>query len=327
MSSPQVRLRPAAPAAHRLADLVESFDLLEPALPAAQDRADDAVTGWRTVEVRGATMDSGDVQAGDLFIAVPGRRVHGATFVDHAVAVGAVAVLTDPAGVALITSGPAGGPGLPILVTADPRALAGPVAAWVHDAPGSSLVTVGVTGTNGKTTTTYLVDAALRATHRSTALLGTVETRLADRSTRSVRTTVEAPALHATLARARELGVTAVTMEVSSHALALGRVNGLVLDVAGFTNLQRDHLDFHGGMEQYFRAKAQLFTPDHARRGVVVVDDAWGRRLADEATIDAWSDQCNAVHDKVQTALDAAVAQEAEGAQNSAPAADDKAGQ
>lgn len=286
MSSPQVRLRPAAPAAHRLADLVESFDLLEPALPAAQDRADDAVTGWRTVEVRGATMDSGDVQAGDLFIAVPGRRVHGATFVDHAVAVGAVAVLTDPAGVALITSGPAGGPGLPILVTADPRALAGPVAAWVHDAPGSSLVTVGVTGTNGKTTTTYLVDAALRATHRSTALLGTVETRLADRSTRSVRTTVEAPALHATLARARELGVTAVTMEVSSHALALGRVNGLVLDVAGFTNLQRDHLDFHGGMEQYFRAKAQLFTPDHARRGVVVVDDAWGRRLADEATID-----------------------------------------
>ena len=166
MSSPQVRLRPAAPAAHRLADVVASFDLLEVALPAAQDRADDAITRWRSVELRGASMDSGDVQAGDLFIAVPGQRVHGATFVENAVAAGAVAVLTDPAGVALIESGPVGRSGLPVLVTADPRALAGPVAAAVHDAPGSRLVTVGVTGTNGKTTTTYLVDAALRAAHR-----------------------------------------------------------------------------------------------------------------------------------------------------------------
>ncbi len=286
MSSPQARLRPAAPAAHRLADVVASFDRLEVALPTTQDRTDDAITGWASVEVRGATMDSADVQEGDLFIAVPGRRVHGATFVGDAVAAGAVAVLTDAAGVAQIASGPLGRSGLPVLVTSDPRALAGSVAASVHDSPGSRLVTVGVTGTNGKTTTTYLVDAALRAAHRSTALLGTVETRLGDRSTRSVRTTVEAPALHAALARACELGVTAVTMEVSSHALALGRVNGLVLDVAGFTNLQRDHLDFHGGMEEYFRAKAQLFTPAHARCGVVVVDDAWGRRLADEATID-----------------------------------------
>ena len=285
MTPPQVRLRPAAPAAHRLTALAESLGPVEVALSAAHGSAG-GDAGWRAVEVTGATMDSGDVQPGDLFIAVPGLRAHGATFAEQAVSAGAVAVLTDPAGAQLLAAGPLGRSGVPVLVTADPRAAAGAVAASVHGGPGTHLVTVGITGTNGKTTTTYLVDAALRASHRQTALLGTIETRLADQSTRSLRTTVEAPALHATLARARELGVTAVTMEVSSHALALGRVNGLVLDVAGFTNLQRDHLDFHGSMEEYFRAKAQLFTPRRARRGVVVVDDDWGRRLADEATIE-----------------------------------------
>ena len=155
----------------------------------------------------------------------------------------------------------------------------------VHDHPARGFVTVGITGTNGKTTTTYFVDAALRTAHASTVVLGTVELRIGEESIESPRTTVEAPVVQSILALAHERGATACTMEVSSHALALGRVHGLELDVVGFTNLQRDHLDFHGDMEGYFRDKSRLFAPGQARRGVVVVDDAWGQRLVEESPI------------------------------------------
>jgi UDP-N-acetylmuramoyl-L-alanyl-D-glutamate--2,6-diaminopimelate ligase len=121
--------------------------------------------------------------------------------------------------------------------------------------------------------------------HRTTAVLGTVELRIGEEAIESPRTTVEAPALHALLRLARERDAGAVTMEVSSHALALGRVHGLTFDVVGFTNLQRDHLDFHGDMEGYFADKARLFAPAQARRGVVVVDDEWGRRLVAQAPV------------------------------------------
>jgi UDP-N-acetylmuramoyl-L-alanyl-D-glutamate--2,6-diaminopimelate ligase len=219
-----------------------------------------------------------------VFVAVTGFKVHGATYAAQAVDAGAVAVLTDDAGLAVLEdSGLAAR--LPVLVTDDPRAVAGPVAAWAHESPGEHLVTVGVTGTNGKTTTTYFLDAALRAAHATTAVLGTVELRIGEDAVESPRTTVEAPALQAILALAVERGATALAMEVSSHALALGRVGGLTFDVVGFTNLQRDHLDFHGDMEGYFRDKSRLFAPGQARRGVVVVDDEWGRRLAAESPI------------------------------------------
>lgn len=265
-------MRPEHPAAHRLADLAETFRLVTRGAPVG-----DAL-------LTGVVAASGDVERGDVFVAIPGLKVHGARHAGQAVERGAAAVLTDGAGLALLTA-----EGLdarvPVLVGEDPRALAGPVAAWAYDAPATRLVTAGVTGTNGKTTTTYFLDAALRCAHRLTAVLGTVELRIGEEAVESPRTTVEAPALQAILARAVELGATAASTEVSSHALALRRVGGMVFDVVGFTNLQRDHLDFHGDMDGYFAAKARLFQPDQARRGVVVVDDEWGRRLAAQAPI------------------------------------------
>jgi UDP-N-acetylmuramoyl-L-alanyl-D-glutamate--2,6-diaminopimelate ligase len=230
----------------------------------------------------GIAMGSGDVVPGDVFVAVGGAHAHGARYASDAVAAGAVAVLTDEAGAALVAQQ---GLAVPVLVVADPRAVAGRAAAWVYDEPGERLVTVGVTGTNGKTTTAYFVDAALRAVHPLTAVLGTVELRIGDEAIESPRTSVEAPVLQAIAALALERGATALTTEVSSHGLALGRLRGLRFDVVAFTNLQRDHLDFHGDMEGYFAAKSLAFAPEQARAGVVVVDDEWGRRLAHEAPI------------------------------------------
>ncbi|WP_298459693.1 UDP-N-acetylmuramoyl-L-alanyl-D-glutamate--2,6-diaminopimelate ligase [uncultured Cellulomonas sp.] len=268
MTSPHALMRPAHPSAHGIVDLAAAFDLRT------------ADPGPADVVLTGLTHASSDVRPGDLFVALQGFRAHGATFAPAAVDAGAVAVLTDAAGAAHCQ-----GLGVPVLVADDPRGLLGDVAAWMHGHPARELVTVGVTGTNGKTTTTYFVDAALRAVHATTALLGTVELRIGDTAIDSPRTTVEAPALHALLRLARERDAGAVTMEVSSHALALGRVHGLTFDVVGFTNLQRDHLDFHGDMDGYFADKARLFAPGQAARGVVVVDDEWGRRLAATADI------------------------------------------
>src|SRR6478609_5550864 len=268
MTSP-ARMRPAHPADHGLAALADAFSLV---------RASGGDLG--TVSITGVTVASNDVEPGDLFVAVPGLRVHGATFARQAVDAGAVAVVTDQAGAALLAD-----LAVPVLVHDEPRALAGHLAAAVHDRPADRLTTVGITGTNGKTTTTYFVDAALRAVHPTTAVMGTVELRIGDEAIESPRTTVEAPVLQAILALALERGAGAVAMEVSSHALALGRVAGLELDVVAFTNLQRDHLDFHGDMEGYFRDKARLFAPGQGRRGVVVVDDEWGRRLVREVQI------------------------------------------
>ncbi|KQY44725.1 UDP-N-acetylmuramoyl-L-alanyl-D-glutamate--2,6-diaminopimelate ligase [Cellulomonas sp. Root137] len=272
MTTP-ARMRPLHPAAHRVADLVSTFGLVTRGAPVPAGAV-----------LTGVSLASGDVVAGDVFVAVTGFKVHGATYAAQAVDAGAVAVLTDEAGLAVLEdSGLADH--VPVLVTQDPRAVAGPVAAWAHEAPGEHLVTVGVTGTNGKTTTSYFLDAALRAAHATTAVLGTVELRIGEDAVESPRTTVEAPALQAILALAVERGATALAMEVSSHALALGRVGGLTFDVVGFTNLQRDHLDFHGDMEGYFRDKSRLFATGQARRGVVVIDDEWGRRLAAEAPV------------------------------------------
>ena len=238
--------------------------------------------GAAQTRVTGVAVGSADVLPGDLFVGVPGLRVHGARFAAAAVAAGAVAVLTDADGAALAGADL----GVPVLVTDRPlRALLGEVSAWCYGYPARELTVVGITGTNGKTTTTYFVDAALRTAHETTAVVGTVELRVGSESIESPRTTVEAPVLHGLFALMAERGASACSMEVSSHALALERVAGLTVDVAAFTNLQRDHLDFHGDMEGYFRDKSRLFAPDHARRGVICVDDEWGLRLAVEARI------------------------------------------
>ncbi len=230
--------------------------------------------------VSGVTHDSRRVRPGDLYAALPGSHHHGAQFCQDAAAAGAVAVLTDPAGRELARQS-----GLPVFVVSDPRARLGEVASWVYRHPSARLLLIGVTGTSGKTTTTYLLDSGLRRAGHLTGLIGGVETRIAGAAEASKLTTPEATDLQALFATMAERGVTAAAMEVSSHALALGRVSGTSYEVAVFTNLSQDHLDFHGSLDAYFAAKAGLFTPSYARLGVVNIDDAHGRRLADSARI------------------------------------------
>lgn len=234
----------------------------------------------RDIAVTGVCLNSRAVQPGDLYAALPGAHTHGARYAQDAADRGARAVLTDPAGAELAV-----GSGLPAVVVPDPRAVLGGLAAWLFGRPAEQMLTLAVTGTNGKTTTTFLLDGALRAAGRRCGLIGTVATRILDERVDSVRTTPEAPDLAALMALMVRRGVEVCSMEVSSHAIALGRVDGIRFDVAGFTNLSQDHLDFHPTMDDYFAAKAQLFTPQRARRAVVCVDDAWGRRLAATATI------------------------------------------
>ncbi len=231
------------------------------------------------MSITGVSHAAQSVQPGDLYVARAGARAHGADFAAEAVARGAVAVLTDPAGRDRARSS-----GVPTLVVADPRAVLGAVSVWVYDDPAASIALIGITGTNGKTTTAYLVEAGLRAAGETTGLLGTVETRIGADVVPSIRTTPEAPELQALFATMRERGVTAAVMEVSSHALALGRVDGTRFAVGAFTNLSQDHLDFHADMEDYFAAKARLFDGRCAAE-VVNTDDAWGRRLVREGTI------------------------------------------
>ncbi|MGY1712168.1 UDP-N-acetylmuramoyl-L-alanyl-D-glutamate--2,6-diaminopimelate ligase [Geodermatophilus sp. SYSU D00758] len=253
-----------------------------PSLADLADLVGAPVQGDPATRPAGVTLASGEVAAGDLYAALPGARTHGARYAADAAARGAVAVLTDPAG-----REQACATGLPVCVTEDPRAVLGAVAARVYGEPARRLQVVGITGTNGKTTTAYLVEAGLAAAGRSTGLIGTVETRTRGRAANgrptvttlpSVRTTPEAPALHRLLATMAGAGVQTVVMEVSSHALVLGRVGGIPFAAAGFTNLGRDHLDFHADLEDYFLAKARLFD-GRAAVEVVDVDDPHGRRL------------------------------------------------
>ena len=228
--------------------------------------------------VTGVTLDSRVVVPGDLYVALPGTKVHGAAFCADAVAAGAVAVLTDPDGRAR-----AAATGVPVFVLADPRGKLGEVSCWVYGNPSSRLLLIGVTGTSGKTTSTYLLESGLRAADHQTGLIGGVETRIGRDRLPSSLTTPEAPDLQALFAVMAERGVTAAAMEVSSHSLALGRVGGTSFDVAVFTNLSQDHLDFHPDLEDYFRAKASLFMPPVL--GVINIDDRYGRRLASSAPV------------------------------------------
>ena len=230
--------------------------------------------------ITGIAHASQIVRPGDLYVALPGQRTHGARYIDDAVGRGAAAVMTDEAGAVLARQA-----GVATLVAADPRSLLGEAAAYVYGYPARDITVVGVTGTNGKTTVTSLLHSVLTQVHGSAGLVGTIETRVGSHVVPSVRTTPEASDLQAILAVMREEGIGSAALEVSSHAIALGRVDGLVLDAAGFTNLSQDHQDFHPDMEHYFATKASLFTPRHARRGVVVVDDPWGRRLSAQAEI------------------------------------------
>jgi UDP-N-acetylmuramoyl-L-alanyl-D-glutamate--2,6-diaminopimelate ligase len=225
------------------------------------------------VEVRDVQLDSRLVGAGDLFAALPGRAADGARFVDDALARGATAILS-----------PARLPAsrLPTWVHADARRVAGEVAALAHGRPSNSMFVVAITGTNGKTTTAHLTGQLLRHVGRRPATLGTAGNRLADGVLLAAsHTTPDAPGLQRLLARHRELGGDSVALEASSHALEQDRLAGLHVSVAVFTNLTRDHLDYHGDMASYAAAKERLFSAlDASGHAVVNADDPAGEQMA-----------------------------------------------
>lgn len=235
--------------------------------------------------ISGVSLDSRTVQAGDLFAALPGQHAHGAAFVAQAQRAGAVAVLTDEEGARTMREPR----GIPVLVVSHPRARVGAVAARVYGNPARALDVLAVTGTNGKTTTTWMTAAALQAGGVSTAIIGTLGAWIDGVRYPLARTTPEATELHALMAIMRDSDVACVVMEASSIALTEGRLDGVEVDVALFTHLTQDHLDYHGSMEAYFDAKASLF--DRAERAIIGVDDDWGRSLARTCAIpyQTWS--------------------------------------
>jgi UDP-N-acetylmuramoyl-L-alanyl-D-glutamate--2,6-diaminopimelate ligase len=233
------------------------------------------VHGDADARVREVAYDSRSVPEGSLFCCIPGERADGHRFAAEAVGAGAAALVVEHV-VAV---------DVPQVVVPSVRRAIGPIAAVVFGRPAAAMTLAGVTGTNGKTTTTYLLEAVFRAAALTPGVIGTTGAHVAGRPLPLARTTPEAPDLHRLLARMRDAGCDAVAMEVSSHALAQHRVDGLVYDVAAFTNLSQDHLDYHPTMEAYFEAKARLFTPALARRGVVNVDDAWARRLLEAPSV------------------------------------------
>ncbi|MEJ6020487.1 UDP-N-acetylmuramoyl-L-alanyl-D-glutamate--2,6-diaminopimelate ligase [Corynebacterium sp. H113] len=240
------------------------------------DSADTALVGM--------DLNAAATPEGGLFAAVPGTRTHGATYANQSAA---AAVLTDEAGLALLNEA---GEKRPVIVVDDVRAVMGSVAAEIYGRPVDKLTIIGVTGTSGKTTTTYMLESALLEAGCATGIIGTTGTRINQRTVPSSLTTPEAPSLQRLFSEMVDEGVTHVVMEVSSHALSLGRVAGVTFDVGCFLNLSQDHLDFHHTLEEYFEAKALLFhgdSPVHARHAVVCVDDAWGRQMAEIAGEDS----------------------------------------
>ena len=260
-------LRPEHPSPRSLARLAEEFGL--------EHRG--SLDG---VEVSGVTLSTGDLHPGDLFVGIPGANSHGASFAQQAKEGGAVAIVTDAAGAELAEPS-----GLPVLLVDSPRAALGEISAWVYRTNDAPPLLFATTGTNGKTSTSYLLEAILRQLGLVSGLSSTAERHIGDLTVISRLTTPEASEMHALLARMRESGVRAVAVEVSAQALSRNRVDGLVFDVAGFTNLSHDHLDDYADMEEYFRAKLALFTPDRAKRGVVSLDSPWGARVVEESRI------------------------------------------
>jgi len=234
--------------------------------------ANATLTGNASTVISGLTLNSNAVQEGDLFIALPGEKAHGADFAADAIARGAVAVLTDAEGASKIS-------GVPVIVSSNPRRAAGVISAWFYSEPMRDLYSVGVTGTNGKTTVTTLLHQIMSAAGRESGLIGTVETRIGDEVVASKRTTPESSDLQALSAVMRERHMRNLVMEVSSHAIALERIRGSHFSVVAFTNLSQDHLDFHKSMDDYFAAKSKLFTFEFADLAVINIDDAYGVKL------------------------------------------------
>jgi UDP-N-acetylmuramoyl-L-alanyl-D-glutamate--2,6-diaminopimelate ligase len=230
----------------------------------------------------GLTHKDSEVLPGDLFLAFPGAKVHGAQFIAQAKAAGAVAILTDEVGARDSHE-------LPTLVVRNVREAGAALSSSFYRDPIRDLSSIGITGTNGKTTVSTLIYQIFSAVGRESGLIGTVETRIGAESIKSERTTPEASDLQALAATMRERHVRHLVMEVSSHSLELKRLVGSHFSIVGFTNLSQDHLDFHGDMESYFKAKRRLFTHEYGDTAFINIDDEYGQRLFNEAEINSIS--------------------------------------
>ena len=270
-SGDALSIRPRTPTRTPLEELSRRFELADAA--GTQAPAGLAVTG--------VTLDSRDVRPGDLYVGVPGAKRHGAEFAAQAAERGASAILTDAAGARLARDA-----GIPILVSpAHPRAILGEVSAVVYGTTALPAKVFGITGTNGKTSVVYLLAELMRAAGLTPGLSSTAERRIGDEAIVSNLTSPEASELHGLLARMHERGIDGIALEVSAHAVERHRIDGVRFDVVAFNNFSQDHLDDFGDMESYFAAKLALFAPEHAERGVVVVDSSWGQRIARESRI------------------------------------------
>lgn len=262
MNKPSAQsVRPEVTAPVSLVALAAHFELPKPSQEAV---------------VTGITMSTLDIHPGDLFVAMPGAKTHGAEFIDKAIASGATAIATDSAGLKI-----AGDVAIPVLLIENPRYRLGEIAAFVYqNVAGNLPLLLATTGTNGKTSTTYLIDAIARQLGETTGFSSTAERHIAGEVIVSKLTTPESSETHALIARMREQKVTVAGIEVSAQALTQKRVDGLVFDVAGFTNLSHDHLDDYGDMANYLAAKMELFTNLRAKKAVVCLDSAYGREVA-----------------------------------------------
>ncbi|MBN9182416.1 MAG: UDP-N-acetylmuramoyl-L-alanyl-D-glutamate--2,6-diaminopimelate ligase [Microbacterium sp.] len=256
-------LRPEHPPVRSLADLADRFGT-------------DVRGDVRGVSLSGVTLATADLRPGEAFVAIRGLNRHGAEFATAAAEKGAVAVVTDEDGARIAADA-----GLPIVVVDDPRGRLGALSAWVYGtgADDDLPLLFGTTGTNGKTSVSHLLEGILTQLGVVTGLSSTAERHIAGQVIVSRLTTPEASEFHALLALMRERGVEAVAVEVSAQALSRHRVDGLVFDVAGFTNLSHDHLDDYADMREYFEAKLPLFRPDRSRRAVISLDSASGAEV------------------------------------------------
>lgn len=244
-----------------------------PALPLSQVLDMHDCPGAQTL-ISGITLDSRRVGAGDLFLAIPGEIHDGRQFIEQAVASGAAAIAAEPPVAGFVEALP-----VPLVEVPDLQQESGFIASRFYDHPGAGLHMVGVTGTNGKTTTSRLVAQLLRLLGRSCGVIGTLGASLDEDVTQGGNTTPDAISLQQQLASWRDQGVFAVSMEVSSHAMVQGRANGVEFETAVFTNLSHDHLDYHGSMEAYGRAKLALFATEGLKHALVNLDDEFSARI------------------------------------------------
>ena len=235
-----------------------------------------------SIEISGVCSNSQEIEDGDLFIALPGEKSHGGAFLTSAVERGARAVLTDIAGSELSSVRDSA---IPVLVVPNPRSQSGYLADWFHCSPSRQMYLAGITGTNGKTTTTYLLHQIWEFARIESGLMGTIGITIGDDFYPALRTTPESDVVHNVLSVMSERHIRCATMEVSSHALTQHRVDGVKFSAAGFTNLSQDHLDFHGSMENYYQAKRQLFESQLSESAFINIDNEYGRRLSEEIAI------------------------------------------